>query len=97
MRMRFIDAGKRDDVGGGGAGRLKVFNSGGGTNSAFDAGCDTSERAWDEEGTRGLLLFGDGVRVGGGKEQKCTGQRVRVVLTSFINSVSLPRSRCRQK
>ena len=28
----------------------------------------------------------------GGEEQKCTGQRVRVVSTSFTSSVSLPRS-----
>jgi hypothetical protein len=32
----------------------------------------------------------------GEEEAKCTGQRVRVVSTSFTNSVSLPRSHCRR-
>ena len=32
----------------------------------------------------------------GEEEAKWTGQRVRVVSTSFTNSVSLPRSHCRR-
>jgi hypothetical protein len=60
-----VDARKRGEVGDGGARRLKVVTSGGAANSAIDAGGEASVRAWDEEGGRGPLLFGDGVKVGG--------------------------------
>ncbi len=52
-------------MGGGGARRLKAFTSGGAANSAIDAGGEALIRAWDEEGGRGPLIFGDGVKVGG--------------------------------
>ncbi len=49
-------------------------------------------RAWDEDGGRGPLLFGDGVKVGGRGGAEMHRQRVRVVSTSFTSSVSLARS-----
>ncbi len=52
-------------MGDGGARRLKAVTSGGAANAAIDAGDDASVRTWDEEGGRGPLLFGDGVKVGG--------------------------------
>ncbi len=60
-----VDARQRGDVGRGGTRRLKAVTSGGAANSAIDAGGEASVRAWDEEGGRGLLLLGDGVKVGG--------------------------------
>ncbi len=43
-----------------------MVTSGGAANSAFDARCEASVRAWYEEGGRGPLLFGDEVKVGEG-------------------------------
>ncbi len=60
-----VDARQRGDVGGGGANRLKAVTSGGAVNSAIDAGGEASVRTGDEEGGRGLLLLGDGAKVGG--------------------------------
>ncbi len=77
-----------------GAGRLEVVTAGGAANATVHAGGEAMERA-GKKGERRPLFFGDGVEVGG-KEAKWTGQRVRVVLTSFTNSVSLARSHCRQ-
>ena len=72
---------------GGGAGRLEAVTSGGAANAAVNAGGEAAKRAGEKEGGERPLLL----RVGE-EEAKWTGQRVRVVSTSFTNSVSLARS-----
>jgi hypothetical protein len=61
-----IDAGKRSDVGGGGAGRLKPITSGRAAYATVNVGGEGAERAGDGEGRRRPLLFRDGVEVSGG-------------------------------
>ncbi len=80
---------------GGGAGRLEAVTTGGAANATVHAGGEAAERAGEKEGGERPLLFGDAVKVGE-EEAKWTGQRVRVVSTSFTNSVSLARSHCRR-
>ncbi len=57
-----VDAGKRGDVGGGGAGRLKAVTSGGAANPAFDGECEASVRAWNEEEGRDHFSLGMGLK-----------------------------------
>ena len=61
-----IDAGKRSDVGGGGAGRLKPITSGGAAYATVNVGGEGAKRTGDGEGRRRPLLLGDGVEVSGG-------------------------------
>ena len=71
---------------GGGARRLKAVTSGGAAYAAVHAGGEAASRAGEEEGGERPLFFGNGVEVGrGGEEAKWTGQRVRVVSSSFTN------------
>ena len=53
-------------MGGGGAGRLEAVTSGGAANATVYAGGEAAERAGEKEGGDRPLLFGDGVKVGGG-------------------------------
>ena len=80
----------------GGAGRLEAVPSGGAANAAVNAGGEAAKRAGEKEGGGRPLLLRDRVKVGGEEEAKWTGQRVRVVSTSFTNSVSLARSHWRR-
>ena len=61
-----IDAGKRSDMGGRGAGRIKAITSGRAAYAAIDVGGEGAKRAGDGEGRRRPLLFGNGVEVSGG-------------------------------
>ena len=61
-----VDTGERSDVGGGGAGRFEAITAGGTANATVHAGGEATERAGEKEGGDRPLLFGDGVKVGGG-------------------------------
>ncbi len=60
-----VHAGKRSDVGGGGAEGLEAVTAGGTANATVHAGGEAAERAGEKEGGERPLLFGDGVKVGG--------------------------------
>ena len=68
-----IDAGKRSDMGGRGAGRIQTITSGRATYAAVNVGGEGAKRAGDGEGGRRPLLFGDGVEVSGGRGSKVDG------------------------
>ncbi len=53
-------------MGGGGAGGLEAVTVGGTTNATVHAGGEATERAGEKEGGERPLLFGDGVKIGGG-------------------------------
>ena len=61
-----IDAGKRSDMGGRGAGRIQTVTSGRAAYAAVNVGGEGAKRAGDGEGRRRPLLFGNGAEVSGG-------------------------------
>jgi hypothetical protein len=61
-----IDAGKRSDVGGGDAGRLKPITPSRTAYAAVNVRGEEAEWARDGEGRRGPLLLWDGIEVSGG-------------------------------
>jgi hypothetical protein len=68
-----IHAGERSYVGGGGARGLEAVTASGTANATVQSGAETSEGAWEKEGGRRPLLFGYGVKVGGGGGGKVDG------------------------